>query len=285
MMRPLSIQPLGLASLLLVLATAVACGSSVPSTDAARQALRSTIDKGKEDRLRVVSIQKTDGRAMEFMGMKAYELMFAADAEFVSKAMFSIGSPLVSEGTEITTIEYREPSAGFSWDDFLSGSQGFRPAMKGDRLHLTGSVTFERRESGWTAVGVKFAFKHDSSTRDMDAVRVEAERREVEYLSRVAEEINRSVPVMIDQEIELMSAVGAPGMLIYNYRLISYSVTKLDHKTFAAGAKQKVTQGACGRPETRDDFLKKGVTLRYSYFDKDKQHIATVNVTPSDCGF
>jgi len=44
----------------------------VPSTDAARQALRSTIDKGKEDRLRVVSIQKTDGRAMEFMGMKAY---------------------------------------------------------------------------------------------------------------------------------------------------------------------------------------------------------------------
>jgi hypothetical protein len=39
------------------------------------------------------------------------------------------------------------------------------------------------------------------------------------------------------------------------------------------------------RPETRDDFLKKGVTLRYSYFDKDKQHIATIDVTPKDCGF
>jgi hypothetical protein len=26
----------------------------------------------------------------------------------------------------------------------------------------------------------------------------------------------------------------------------------------------------------RDDFLKKGVTLRYSYFDKDKQPIASV---------
>jgi len=27
------------------------------------------------------------------------------------------------------------------------------------------------------------------------------------------------------------------------------------------------------------------VTLRYSYFDKDKQHIATIDVTPKDCGF
>lgn len=112
----------------------------------------------------------------------------------------------------------------------------------------------------------------------------EEDPRSQEYLSRIAAEINRSVPVMIDQETELMPVAGAPGMLIYNYRLISYSVTKLDHQKFAAGAKQRVTQGACERPETRDEFLKKGVTLRYSYFDKDKQHIATVDVTPADCG-
>ena len=90
---------------------------------------------------------------------------------------------------------------------------------------------------------------------------------------------------MIDQETELMPAAGAPGMLIYNYRLVGYSVSQVDPKRFATGAKQKVTQGVCSRPETRDEFLKKGVTLRYSYFDKDKQHIATVDVTPADCGF
>jgi hypothetical protein len=112
----------------------------------------------------------------------------------------------------------------------------------------------------------------------------EEDPRSQEYLSRIAAEINRSVPVMIDQETELMPVAGAPGMLIYNYRLVGHSVTKLDHQKFAAGAKQRVTQGACGRPETRDEFLKKGVTLRYSYFDKDKQHIATVDVTPADCG-
>jgi hypothetical protein len=109
--------------------------------------------------------------------------------------------------------------------------------------------------------------------------------RSVEYLNGIAAEINRSVPVMIDEETELMPTSAGYAMLIYNYRLVKYSVAQLDHEKFAAGAKQRVTQGACNRPETHDDFLKKGVTLRYSYFDKDKKHIATIDVTPADCGF
>ena len=109
--------------------------------------------------------------------------------------------------------------------------------------------------------------------------------RSQEYLSRIAAEINRGVPVMIDKETELMPSSGHEGMLIYNYRLVSYAVKNLDHQRFAAGARDRLVQGACSRPETRDDFLKKGVTLRYSYFDKDKQHIATIDVTPKDCGF
>jgi hypothetical protein len=109
--------------------------------------------------------------------------------------------------------------------------------------------------------------------------------RSLESLTRIAGEINRSVPVMIDQETELLPAEGRQGMLIYNYRLVSYAAAQINPVKFAAGVKQKVTQEACNRVETRDDFLKKGVTLRYSYFDKDKQPIATVDVTPADCGF
>jgi len=102
-------------------------------------------------------------------------------------------------------------------------------------------------------------------------------------LSRIAAELNRSVPVMIDQETELMPVQSAEGVLIYNYRLVNYSVAQIDRDKFAAGAKQRVRQGACDTVETRDDFLKKGVTLRYTYYDKDKQHIATIDVTPADC--
>ena len=139
------------------------CGSRPPSAEAAEAAMRSTIDNGSEVRLRMVSFQKTDGRAMEVMGVKAYDIIFRADAEFVSNAMFSVGMPLVSEGSQITTSDYRAPAAGFSWDDFLSSSQGARRASKGDRLRLTGSVSFEARESGWVATGARFTFEHDLS--------------------------------------------------------------------------------------------------------------------------
>jgi hypothetical protein len=109
--------------------------------------------------------------------------------------------------------------------------------------------------------------------------------RSSEYLHRIAAEINRSVPVMIDAETELMPSTAGHAMLVYNYRLAKYSVAQLDHQKFAAGAKQKIVQNACNRPETRDGFLKRGVTLRYSYFDKEKRHIATIDVVPADCGF
>ncbi len=115
--------------------------------------------------------------------------------------------------------------------------------------------------------------------------RDEADPGSQEYLGKIAAEINKAGAVMIDQETEMMPAEAAPGMLIYNYRLVNYSVIQLDPVKFAAGAKKRVAQGACNRPETRDYFLKKGVALRYSYFDKNKQHIATVDVTPADCGF
>jgi len=111
------------------------------------------------------------------------------------------------------------------------------------------------------------------------------EPRSQARLSKIAADLNRSVPVMIDKETELTVVEGHEAMLIYKYRLVPYSVRQLDHERFAAGAKQRVTQGACNQADMREDYLKKGVTLRYSYFDKDQQHIATVDVTPADCGF
>lgn len=102
-------------------------------------------------------------------------------------------------------------------------------------------------------------------------------------LSRIAAELNRSVPVMIDPETELMPVQSTEGVLIYNYRLVNYSAAQINRDKFAAGAKQRLSQNACNTAATRDDFLKKGVTLRYTYYDKDKQHIATVDVTPADC--
>src|ERR1043166_2586647 len=48
------------------------------------------------------------------------------------------------------------------------------------------------------------------------------------HLGKVAAEVNRSVPLMIDAETELLGVGTGPGMLIYNYRLVGYSAAQLD---------------------------------------------------------
>jgi hypothetical protein len=109
--------------------------------------------------------------------------------------------------------------------------------------------------------------------------------RSIEHLSREAAQLNRSLPVLIDKETELTLSEGAHAMFIYKYRLVNVSVDKVDHAKFTAAAKPQLVQNSCNRPETRNEFLSKGVTMRFSYFDKDKQHITTIDVTPADCGF
>jgi hypothetical protein len=110
------------------------------------------------------------------------------------------------------------------------------------------------------------------------------DERSVESLRQEAEQMNKGLPAMLDKETELMVTEAEPGMFIYKYRLVNVSAPAVDHQNFAAGAKPQLVQMVCSRPETRGDFLGRGVTMRYSYFDKDKRHIATIDVTPSDCG-
>ena len=117
----------------------------------------------------------------------------------------------------------------------------------------------------------------------LEYLRKNEDPRSSTRLSRIAAELNRSVPVMIDSETELMPVQSTEGVLIYNYRLVNYSAAQINRDKFAAGAKLRLSQNACNTAETRDDFLKKGVSLRFTYYDKDKQYIATVDVTPADC--
>ena len=106
----------------------------------------------------------------------------------------------------------------------------------------------------------------------------------IEHMQREAAHLNGSLPLPLDKETELTIAEGAYRMLIYKYRLVNVSVRQVDYRKFAADYKPKLVQASCTNPATRNDFLIKGISLRYSYFDKDKQHLATIDVTPKDCG-
>jgi hypothetical protein len=84
-----------------------------------------------------------------------------------------------------------------------------------------------------------------------------------------------------------LSTESAEAIQTYNYQLRDYLIGQgdIDPQTFVAEVKYSVIKGACNQLVMRDDFLKRGVTVRYSYYDRNKRHIANVDVTPSDCGF
>jgi hypothetical protein len=144
-----------------LLAVTVAGCAGTPAERDAISRISGEIDEGRSTRLEFVSFTKTDGRSGEMLGIKVYEMMFQAEYRFASDAMFFEGIPfLTKEG--IMTSEYRIPPRG-SLQEMLSQQ---RPALKGDRLLLTGTLGFERRESGWVSTSLRYRTTHDTSTRE-----------------------------------------------------------------------------------------------------------------------
>jgi len=149
-----------------ILACASACGAALPSPDDARGVLQQRLDGGNESRLQLTPFQKTDGRSLEVMGVKVYELMFRAAATFKDDALFAVaggatvfGTSLDGQVDRITTSPYKARTGNFM-QDFGLDFNNLRPARKGDNLDLAGKISFERRESGWVATDTSFSVTH-----------------------------------------------------------------------------------------------------------------------------
>lgn len=102
-------------------------------------------------------------------------------------------------------------------------------------------------------------------------------------LSKLASDLNKTLPMMVDKETEWLSAIGVQNVFIYNYRMVNHSVENIDPQKFNELIRPNIINAACTTPETKQQFLTKGVTLRYTYADKDRRHITSIDVTPTDC--
>lgn len=107
--------------------------------------------------------------------------------------------------------------------------------------------------------------------------------RSARTLLKVASDMNRSLPVMVDKVTELSTTTAIDGVLIYNYRLLGVSARDIDTGGLIASLKPQVVNGACSFPGTRGPLLNKGVTLRYAYYDEQWTYLASVDVLPTDC--
>lgn len=104
-----------------------------------------------------------------------------------------------------------------------------------------------------------------------------------EVLQNVATKLNEHTPVMVDGETELTGIGAEPGAIIYYYRLISIDASTVSPEQIRAVAQPVVANRACTNSMTRREFLDRGVAMRYSYYDRNRQFILTFDITVADC--
>ena len=104
----------------------------------------------------------------------------------------------------------------------------------------------------------------------------------------MAEMINENTPMRIDQETELMNAVGINGILTYNNRLMNYIYSESDvrelRRVIDEELKLDAIRQACTTPDIADDVLGHGFTMRYVYYDQNRSYLTSFEIIPADCG-
>jgi hypothetical protein len=110
-------------------------GDCAPDISQAEPFLRHIAEKESQGRLKLMSVTKTDGRAL---GQNGYELFYTATVELTQDATYTTSN--------FTTWVYPNtnpppgPAAGFP---------GLVNARTGTQGIIRSSVMFEKRESGW----------------------------------------------------------------------------------------------------------------------------------------
>jgi hypothetical protein len=175
-----------------------ACGADRPDDDSARKAVQAQISGPLADKLRLQAFRKTDGQARELMGVRIYSLEYSATLEFLDDILYEVSGNAIKASPVGPTLN---DNRGFSWDAwFNTAVAGRKPGFLGDRLNLVGTVTFEKKESGWVVAGIDFKATMDSSNR--------AAGHSPEAMAAAEPEKRRQQQVYLKELNDLMKQIG-----------------------------------------------------------------------------
>lgn len=103
-----------------------------------------------------------------------------------------------------------------------------------------------------------------------------------EQLMKIAEELNKSCPFLVDSDTQLDATIGGPGKTFtYKYTLINFSKDEIDSVEFV----NLLRPTLINMIKTSKDmqiFREKLVTMNYTYYDKDGIFIAKIEIASED---
>jgi hypothetical protein len=110
--------------------------------------------------------------------------------------------------------------------------------------------------------------------------------RSTAALNAVASELNKSLPMMVDRETELMHVnPGEPGVIVYHYRLLNLDAWKESPRDLVDRLRPEIVTRVCTTPSTGDGLLRRGVRMRFAYVDRYRYQIAAFDVSSDNCRF
>lgn len=136
--------------------------------------------------------------------------------------------------------------------------------------------------SGLVSLGASTIFIISAGTIQY-IINLNREATSKEYLMEVAQVTNKDLPIIFDEQTELVKLEGLEGILVYHYRLPKIKPGQITSSYLIEQLRPSVTDNACSTPETRENFINKGVTLRYLYKDFNDDEIAQIDIAESDC--
>lgn len=103
-------------------------------------------------------------------------------------------------------------------------------------------------------------------------------------LLQVANDINNSTPMQIDQETVLTNANAQSNVLIYNYVLINYPSSQIDPNKLSNTLYMPIKNSVCSHPDMQS-ALRDGISFGYSYSGNDNVFVLRFVISPANCGY
>ena len=104
-----------------------------------------------------------------------------------------------------------------------------------------------------------------------------------EALRNTAEETNKSLPVMIDDDTRIDSLSSGENFLQYNYTMVKYSQGEIETERIKSDLRPKILN-QIRTNKSMQIFRENGVRLIYSYKDKNGLPVFSLEFTKDDYG-
>lgn len=102
---------------------------------------------------------------------------------------------------------------------------------------------------------------------------------------KVADQINKQLPMSVDRDTRWDSTQAGPGRAFtYHYTIVTARAADIDTVGFYQAMSSRLRNSVCSSSDMKVFFIN-SVTVSYSYRGSDGRHISKVAITPRDCGF